>query len=81
MEGYEIPDDSEEKNRVWIGYCQKLSGRVSGTRQALIRVKDRGTYMHHPTPRNALFVGPLVRPFFYPHLTHTHTNLMCERAR
>ena len=32
----EIPDDSEEKNRVRIGYCQKLSGRVSGTRQALI---------------------------------------------
>ena len=30
-----IPDDSEEKNRVRIGYCQKLSGRVSGTRQAL----------------------------------------------
>ena len=24
-----------EKNRVRIGYCQKLSGRVSGTRQAL----------------------------------------------
>ena len=30
----EIPDDSG-KNRVRIGYCQKLSGRVSGTRQAL----------------------------------------------
>ena len=32
----EIPDDSEEKNRVWIGYCQNLSGRVSGARQSLL---------------------------------------------
>ena len=31
----EIPDDSE-KNRARIGYCQKWSGRVSGTRQALV---------------------------------------------
>ena len=29
----------------------------------------------YPTPRNALFVGHV----FYPHLTRTHTNLMCER--
>ena len=39
----------------------------------------------NPTPRNALSVGPsvgpLVRNVFYPHLTRTHTNLMCERAR
>ena len=27
------------------------------------------------------FVGSLVRHVFYPHLTCTHTNLMCERAR
>ena len=36
---------------------------------------------NYPTPRNALFVRSSVRPFFYPHLTQTHTNLMCERAR
>ena len=33
----------------------------------------------NPTPRNALFVRPLVGHVFYPHLTRTHTNLMCER--
>ena len=39
----------------------------------------------NPTPRNALSVsssiGPLVRHVFYPHLTHTHTNLISECAR
>ena len=35
----------------------------------------------HVNPRNALSVRWLVRRFFYPHLTQTHTNLICERAR
>ena len=35
----------------------------------------------NPTPRNALSVGSSVRHVFYPHLTRTHTNLICERAR
>ena len=39
----------------------------------------------HPTPRNALsvrsFVRSSVRNVFYPHLTRTHTNLICERTR
>ena len=40
----------------------------------------RPSLNHHPTPRNALFVGPSVGPSrFLPHLTRTHTNLMCER--
>ena len=37
------------------------------------------TIFINPTPRNALFVRSLVRHVFYPHLTRTHTNLICER--
>ena len=33
----------------------------------------------YPTPRNALSVGSSVGHVFYPHLTRTHTNPMCER--
>ena len=32
----------------------------------------------HPTPRNALSVGP---SRFFPHLTRTHMNLICECER
>ena len=33
----------------------------------------------HPTPRNALSIRSLVGHVFYPHLTRTHTSLMCDR--
>ena len=46
---YPIPEvsDDSEKNRVRIGYYQKLSGRVSGTRQTLLI---------HPAPLETLKV-------------------------
>ena len=34
----------------------------------------------NPTPRNALSVRWSVGHVFYPHLTRTHTNLICERT-
>ena len=43
------------------------------------RRRTRRTRTTTTTPRNALSVGSLVGHVFYPHLTRTHTNLMCER--
>ena len=43
---------------------------------------DYNRFPYYPTPRIALSVRLFVRiPQFLPHLTRTHTNLLCERAR
>ena len=47
--------------------CEKKDGGVSFVNISI----------WYPTPRNALSV----RNVFYPHLTRTHTNLICERVR
>ena len=63
-----IADDNDDNNyddgddQVWVhdhwgGHEDMWRGSVS------ISPHCQSNYLHHPTPRNALSVGPLVRPF------------------
>ena len=42
--------------------------------------EEKWAFLELPTPTNALFVRLSTRHIYYPYLTQTHTNLMCERA-